>query len=121
MKLLTVKVFDNPIEAHLWKAKLESEGVLCFLFDENIVSTHPLYANALGGIKLKIREQDIAQVKQIFLEAGDELVRICPNCLSVEIHPYQPANQWRSLWFTVLGAFSGRQYQQCQECKKIFF
>jgi len=121
LKLLTAKVFDNAIEAYLWKTKLESEGLICFLFDENVVSTQLAYANALGGIKLKIREQDVERVKQIFLEAGDEAVRICPDCLSVETHPYQPNSKWKHLWLTIWGAFSGRQYQQCQECKKIFF
>jgi hypothetical protein len=121
LKLLTAKVFDNAIEAHLWKTKLESEGLICFLFDENVVSTQLAYANALGGIKLKIREQDVERVKQIFLEAGDEAVRICPYCLSFEVQPYQPTSRWQHLLLVAKEAFTGKQHQQCQECKKIFF
>jgi len=42
MKLVTLKTFDNSIEAHLLKVKLESEGIRCFIFDENIVSMNPI-------------------------------------------------------------------------------
>lgn len=32
--MVTLKTFDNLVDAHLLKTKLESEGVTCFLFDE---------------------------------------------------------------------------------------
>lgn len=118
MKLLTVKVFDNAIEAHIWKSKLEEEGILCFLFDENIVNIY--HTNLVGGVKLKIREQDIEQAKQVFLEAGDEAVRICPNCLSVNVQNYSPKNKWKALWLVLTNTFSGKQYQQCQDCETVF-
>lgn len=116
----TIKIFDNAIEAHVWKAKLENEGILCFLFDENMASIYPFRVGGLGGVKLKVREQDIQQVKQIFLEAGDEAVRICPVCLSVEISKYYPSDRWQAIKFAILEAFSGKHYQECQECGKIF-
>ena len=56
--MITLKTFDNSIDAHLLKTKLESEGISCVLFDENIVSLDPLYNMAVGGIKLRIAEND---------------------------------------------------------------
>jgi len=53
MELVTFKTFNNPIEAHLCKTKLESEDILYFIFDENMVSLNPFYNYMLGGIKLK--------------------------------------------------------------------
>ena len=52
MELITVKVFDSGIEAHILKARLESENIPCFIFDENIVTLNPLFNFAVGGIKL---------------------------------------------------------------------
>jgi hypothetical protein len=120
LELLTVKVFDNAIEAHLWKTKLENEGILCFLFDENVVSTHPFYANAVGGIKLMIRATDAEQAKMVLLAIGDEAIRLCPDCLSINTHPYSPTHKWKAVWFSLIEAFSGKHYQQCQECLKVF-
>jgi hypothetical protein len=54
MDLVTVKTFDNPIDAHLLRIHLESEGIPCYIFDEEIVAIQPLFANAVGGIKVKI-------------------------------------------------------------------
>lgn len=92
MSLITFKTFDNAVDAHLLKIKLESEGITCFLFDEHIVSINPLYSNSVGGIKLKINEEDLAHAKEILLEleetpyTTDEGKAIhCPKCASTHI------------------------------------
>ena len=69
MGLITFKTFDNSIDAHILKIKLESEGITCFLFDEHMVSVNPLYSQLIGGIKLKINEEDLIHAKNIVLEA----------------------------------------------------
>lgn len=58
MAFVTLKVFQNSIDAHLLKTQLESEGIECFIFDEQMVTMNMLYSNAVGGIKLKIQEED---------------------------------------------------------------
>ncbi len=58
MKLVTVQTFDNAIDVALLKSKLESEGVICYVFDEYTVTINPLLSNGIGGIKLKINEND---------------------------------------------------------------
>jgi len=92
MGLITFKTFDNAMDAHILKIKLESEGITCFLFDENIVSVNPLYSNLVGGIKLKINEEDVVLAKNIVLEleqtpytTDDEQVIACPECQSTRI------------------------------------
>lgn len=92
MGLITFKTFDNSIDAHILKIKLESEGITCFLFDENIVSVNPLYSNLVGGIKLKINEEDLVHAKNVVLEleetpytTDDEQVIACPKCQSTRI------------------------------------
>ena len=69
MELVTIRTFNNSIEAHLVKTRLESEGILSFLFDENMVSLNPFYNSALGGIKLKINKLDVQRVEEILSES----------------------------------------------------
>ena len=92
MSLITAKTFDNPIDAHLLRSKLENEGIQCFLFDENIVGINPLYNVTVGGIKLKILEEDVEKVKAIlsemegrpFTDEEDKEIA-CPNCNSTAV------------------------------------
>lgn len=92
MALVTFKTFDNPIDAHILKIKLESEGVSCFLFDEHIVSVNPLYSNLVGGIKLKINEEDLIHARNIVFELertpyttdNNEEIR-CKQCQSTRL------------------------------------
>lgn len=92
MGLITFKTFDNSIDAHILKVKLESEGIVCYLFDEHIVSVNPLYSNLVGGIKLKINEEDLVHAKNILRELEEtpytneeDLAVTCPNCQSTKL------------------------------------
>lgn len=93
MSLVTLKTFDNSIQAHLMKSKLESEGVICYIFDENMISYNPIYNIALGGIKLKINEQDLNKASDIInvinkfklTDENDEIIK-CPKCNSEELY-----------------------------------
>ena len=93
MKLVTLRTFDNSIQAHLLKSKLESEDIACYLFDENIVGLYPLYNITVGGIKLKINEQDVEKATMIIQEFDkavllndDGNTLTCPHCNSTEIY-----------------------------------
>lgn len=92
MKLVTARVFDNPIDAHMLKSKLESEGIHVYLQDENTIAIDPLVSNALGGIKLKISEADIEKTKLILREIDgtpyrdeEDNIAQCPKCESKEL------------------------------------
>lgn len=94
MELVTVKTYDNLIEAHLMTAKLESEGVQSYLFDAEIVGLNPIYSAAVGGIKVKVNQQDLEKVKLIYKELEEKpytddnnQVVACPNCESTSIIP----------------------------------
>ncbi|MEM6842230.1 MAG: DUF2007 domain-containing protein [Bacteroidota bacterium] len=93
MELVTIKTFDNPIDAHLVKTKLESERIACVLFDENIVGLNPLYNITVGGIKLRVNKADVERAVKI-VEQADNAVLIneqgevinCPRCKSDRIY-----------------------------------
>jgi len=64
-KLVVIKTFLQIIDVHLARGKLESEGIECFIEDENIISANPLYALAVGGVKLLVKDQDVVLAKQL--------------------------------------------------------
>ncbi|MCA5006414.1 putative signal transducing protein [Sphingobacterium bovistauri] len=65
MKLITFKTFDNPIEAHNFRNRLEAEDIEAYIYDEHIIGLNPLYSNAIGGIKVKIAENDLDQANLV--------------------------------------------------------
>lgn len=93
IELITFRTFDNSINAHLVKSSLESEGIECYLFDENINTLNPLYNVTVGGIKLKIRNVDIESAEKVIsdfesTELKDDFNRKieCPKCNSDEFY-----------------------------------
>ncbi len=93
MKLETIKTFDNPINAHILKTRLESEGIECYLFDENISTLNPLFNISVGGIKLNIKNTDRDKAQAIIQEIeGNDLLDeedhtiYCPKCNSKHLY-----------------------------------
>ena len=87
MGLVTVRTFDTSIEAHIFKTKLESEGIEVFLIDEEMISVNPLYNIAVGGIKLQVDEAELKRALQAVQElenspsiTDDGALVVCPNC-----------------------------------------
>ena len=64
-RLITIASFSQPIEAHLTKTRLEADGIECFIFDEHIVRMNWLYSNAIGGVKLQVKEPDVERSIEI--------------------------------------------------------
>ncbi|MDX2359613.1 MAG: DUF2007 domain-containing protein [Crocinitomicaceae bacterium] len=92
MELITLKTFDSAIDAHILKARIEADGIPCYIFDENIVTLDPLLNFAVGGIKLKVDERDIEQSKEILVAINkmpyhdsQEKDVCCPNCDSTNL------------------------------------
>ena len=128
----TLKTFDNLIEAYLLKSKLENEGIFCFLKDEYQISLNPLYSQALGGIKLQVRQDDWndaliilkdLEKKQLINNEGDILK--CSNCDSTEFYTdYRSLKDPKSL-FSIIIAFIlfiyPFYYKNVRKCKKCGF
>jgi len=67
--LLTIRQFRDLPEALLAKSVLDSAGIECFLGDDNLIRMDWLWSNLLGGIKLRVRQED-ALVAARLLEGG---------------------------------------------------
>lgn len=65
---------DMP-QAFVAKGLLDSAGIECFLQDDNVIRLDWLWSNAMGGIKLLVRQKDAEQAAQLLEEnagGGDE-------------------------------------------------
>ena len=92
-----VKTYLYSYQAQLDLAKLLSEGIEAAVKDENIVSINPVYAQAVGGIKLIVNDEDYKtaievlktndynNLKNEFTEEEIEEERKCRRCGSTNI------------------------------------
>jgi Putative prokaryotic signal transducing protein len=61
VKLMALCRFRDLPEALVAKGRLDSAGIKCFLSDENTVRMDWLWSNALGGVRLWVREDDLPE------------------------------------------------------------
>jgi hypothetical protein len=75
-KLVMIRRFRDVPEAVAAQNVLESEGVACFLADQNSIWMNWMWSNALGGVKLWVREEDVREATELldqdFSEAADK-------------------------------------------------
>jgi len=67
---ITIISFTYPHEAHLVKGKLESEGIEVMIKDELTVQVINFYSNAIGGVKLLVKDSDYDKAYQVLIESG---------------------------------------------------
>jgi hypothetical protein len=70
---VTIATYDDYLSAHFDLRKLEHEEIPCYLADENTVTTQWILNNALGGIKLRVRESDAQEARRILAEKLKEI------------------------------------------------
>jgi ribosomal protein S27AE len=87
MNMITLRSFDNYFLANITLTKLQDAGVECYLKDENTVTIDPILSNAIGGIKLVIKEADAEDAKQLLQQFDEEYLKSvkCPKCSATEI------------------------------------
>jgi ribosomal protein L37AE/L43A len=93
-RFVTIATYVFPWEAQLAKARLESEGIDAVVADENAAGIYG--ANAIGGIKLRAREEDadraadllrtLRPLPEIYLVTEEDSRRArCPACRSEDV------------------------------------
>jgi len=68
MKIVTIRTFDNYFSANLLLTRLRDSGLECYLKDEYTVTIDPLLSNAIGGIKLVVKEKDLPFANSLLAE-----------------------------------------------------
>jgi DNA-directed RNA polymerase subunit RPC12/RpoP len=82
MELVTVQTFDNYFSANIILTRLQSEGIECYLKDENTVTIDPILSNAIGGIKLVVKKEDqhVVTKRLRAYHIDYMLAATCPQC-----------------------------------------
>lgn len=78
-QLKTIASFRDLSLAELAKAKLESEGILCFLQNKNMVAIDWGLSFATGGVKLQTPEDSVEAAKQILDEDFSSELEVLEN------------------------------------------
>jgi len=70
MDFVLLQTFDNYIDAHIIKGRLEAEGIICWLRDEHLSAliVDPVLVSAIAGIKLMIAKEHVERAIEILNE-----------------------------------------------------
>ena len=130
MNLVTALTFDDSVSAHLVKTRLENEGIKCFIFDEHINNVMPIYGQAVGGIRIKIKEEDVLKAKQLieewelrpFLNQSNETLT-CTSCGAQELYAgfksFKTSRGWLTLaisFLFMIYPFYSKTVYRCKNC-----
>jgi len=112
MKWIAVASFSQPVEAHLARTKLESEGIPCVVGDENLVRVDWLLSNAVGGVKLMVPATELERARAA-LRPRPRLVvvsnnvpegeMICPRCHSDDVYYSRFSRRIAGFFILLLG------------------
>jgi hypothetical protein len=101
-RLVTIRQFRDLPQALLAKGMLDSAGIDCFLGDDNMVRMDWFISNLLGGIKLKVKAEDVAAANAVLEQPVPDEFEVegvgtyeqprCPKCGSVDI-TFEPLNK----------------------------
>lgn len=82
MEMEVVRAFDNYFTANITLTKLHAEGIECYLKDEYTVTIDPILSNAIGGIKLIVKKEHAAEVKEKLAQYDAAYLKsaTCPRC-----------------------------------------
>ena len=127
--LTTIASYSFPYEAHIARAKLESEGIPAFVADEHTISMQWLYSNALGGVRLQVADnlRDAAQKilnedrSDLLTEEQGEDIPKCEQCGSTNTEFHQVGKRIAFLVFIGLNfpLFPTKTAIRCLQCQHI--
>lgn len=136
----TIISFTQPHDAHFAKGLLESEGIETIIRDELTAQVNNFYSNAIGGVKLDVKESDLITANSILKDGGyiketKETIRkkielvelkdntdktICPFCESDNVYKKKEVNPLMLIVYFLLGAFFPifKRNYICYDCEK---
>jgi hypothetical protein len=65
VQLVTLRIYAFLHEALIAREMLEAEGLFALVPDEHTISMDWLYRNAIGGIRLQVRSDDVGRAEEI--------------------------------------------------------
>ncbi|MEE8574740.1 MAG: DUF2007 domain-containing protein [Thermodesulfobacteriota bacterium] len=128
--LITVQSYSTPLDAHMAKSRLDAAGIYAVIVDEHTVTMNWLLSNAVGGVKVKVLEEDLQDARLVLElnsldepEASEvhECWGACPICSSLDVEYFTdkrgPFLSWLFLGFL---AFPAGKKLKCNGCGHIW-
>ena len=72
MSLVTIASYDDLASAYVARSKLEASGIFCALGNEYLVGVQWLYSNAVGGVELRVNEEDAPAALELLAEQWED-------------------------------------------------
>ena len=61
--LVTIKTFTDPLEASVAKTKLDSEGIFCFIADEELMNSS--FRIIVGQVRFQVKKSEVKRAKKV--------------------------------------------------------
>lgn len=61
----TIRIFQYPAEYAVLRLLLDQSEIRYEFLNETMISVFPFYSNAIGGIRLQVHIDDIAEAEEI--------------------------------------------------------
>jgi hypothetical protein len=127
--MITVARYSFAIEAHVARAKLESEGIPAFVADEHTITANWLYSNAMGGIRLQVPNSCANTAREILATDYTELLvteqgfdpLICQSCGSNNVKQITNGRKMAFIIFLFLEfpLWPFRRKVKCLQCNNV--
>lgn len=129
-KIVTFEAYYDTMEAEIVRGRLEANDIRCFIADDNVMNSNPVYNLMMGGVKIKVFERDLEACRTVLAEEpilaeGDALIS-CPDCESTNVF-YGPAPLKKNWFYIILSLVVGGYYPPyikrnwiCKDCGTNF-
>lgn len=127
-----VGVYQYSSEAIIFKGKLESEGIPVFMHDNNTIDSDPMISNAIGGVKLFVKQEDaerattvLSNISAYSLDENNKPI-LCPKCGENKVLYLTSITSIKSLFSFIFGfilnifPFFIQYKYRCETCKHEF-
>ena len=104
-ELITVATFEELARATLAKNRLEDAGIRAVLADQEMMAMAPLYAVAIGQIKLQVLARDASKAQQALMSRGPQESSPAATVDSDPVLTQREKNADRAFRGAVLGLF----------------
>jgi hypothetical protein len=131
-RFLQIGTYQYSSEAIIFKGKLESEGIEVFMRDNFTIDSDPLVSNAIGGVKLFVKNEDFEKASEILstiskfsLDDNNNSIK-CPKCNNDQIDMVTSIKDLKSLIaflfsiIIVLIPFYSKHKYKCNSCNFEF-
>lgn len=119
--MVTIAKYTTLDEAQLARMKLEGNGIYAFVADEAMVTMNWFYSNAIGGIRLQVRDEDESRALEVLgIEPVEQGMVICPNCGSGKVS-FRRLSKYSLISFFLIAFLPVPSRKvDCQDCNATF-